>query len=403
MRIKLLCLLVMLLSGAMILNYSALAESPAFSGAQANNSFAIDLYRELSKQEGNIFFSPASISTALSMAASGASGSTRTEMNSVLHVEGEMYAYKLYADLLRTLLKDGDSKDIQLKSANSLWIEQSFQILPSFKWLMEERYKSEIIAADFSNRPSQERDRINSWVDKNTEGRIKELIPPDGIQNITKLVIANAVYFYGKWSTPFNPGRTKAGEFHNSSGSTNEVPFMHLTEEFNYNEENLIQYLRLPYADPTFEMEILLPVKGEIDKLASLLNTEFLDELNKKSKPLKVAVTLPRFKIEKRLNLAEMLASLGMADAFDANRANFSGIDPKNGIYISKVIHKAFITVEEAGTEAAASTAVIMAPKGLAVAKLEEPKVFTVDHPFVFLIRHKTSGAILFFGRIDNL
>jgi serpin B len=251
---------------------------------------------------------------------------------------------------------------------------------------------------DFAADPESSRDTINNWISDQTEGRIKDLIPRGALDKLTRLVLTNAIYFNAAWATPFEKSQTQDGPFHLQSGGQVTVPMMRQTKSFGYAEGQNYQAVELPYDGRELSMVILLPKSGQFDAFEGALNAGQVNTILKNLKQRQVVLSLPRFKIESEFNLAATLAAMGMPAAF-SSEADFSGMDGGKNLFISDVIHKAFVTVDEAGTEAAAATAVVM---GLTSVMPEQPVEVTVDRPFVFLIRDVQTGAILFVGRIVN-
>jgi serpin B len=373
-----------------------------------NNEFAADLYSRLSKQEGNLFFSPNSISTALAMTYAGAGGNTQTEMKEVLHfpLDNEPL-HACFNELTTQLQRDASSKaGYRLSIANRLWGQTGYPFNRTFLRLTKAHYGAELAQVDFETNTEAARQLINSWVEKKTERKIKDLLAPGILDPLTRLVLTNAIYFKGDWAKEFNEEATEEQPFHITPEKTVNVPMMHQSTKFRYMENDDIQALEMNYKGDALSMMVLLP--KEQDGLASLeraLSANLLKQWADSMQTRKVDVYLPKFKLESKFSLKETLAAMGMADAFDPMKADFSGMtaasrvsgtDP--GLYISAVIHKAYVDVNEEGTEAAAATAVVMR---LAAAP-EEPPVFRADHPFLFLIRDNRSGSILFIGRMVN-
>jgi len=367
--------------------------------ADGNNLFAFDLYKVLARKEGNILVSPYSISSALAMTYAGARGNTKLEMKKVLHFNLEdENLHKTFSEINN--LFNAPNKNYQLAIANSLWGQIDYPFKKDFVDLIKENYGAGFYEVDFINEENREKTRlrINKWVEDNTNNKIKDLILPDDLTYLTRLVLVNALYFKGNWEYKFDPKETNPMDFYLSKDKKLTVPMMHQKNKFNYTENDDIQVLELPYAGGDLSMLIILPKKEkslevaekylsleEINKLISNLGENYLD------------VYIPRFKTEKRYLLNEPLKDLGMIDPFDRNLADFSGITGNKDLAISKVIHKTYIEVNEEGTEASAATAVILELKAV-----YKPIVFKADRPFIFLIRDRRTGIILFIGRIVN-
>jgi serpin B len=371
--------------------------------AKGDNQFALDLYAKLRGAEGNLFFSPYSISTALAMTRAGARGDTAAEMDQTLH-------FTLPQDKLQSafgaLVKEvnGDPADAkrgyQLSTANALWGQKGFAFRPDFLKLINDNYGAGLNEVNFKEAPGQARAAINAWVKKETHDKIKDLLQKDDVTPDTELILTNAIYFKGDWASQFKKELTKEEPFHLAADKTAQAPLMHQTEEYNYFDGSSFQALELPYSGNNLTMVVLLP--KEVDGLADLEKSFKADKLAGwigKMRQQKVIVSLPKFKTTQRMALAPTLSEMGMKKAF-TSAADFSGIGGDPGeLAISEVIHKAFVDVNEEGTEAAAATAVIVT-RAAAVVKERPTPVFRADHPFVFLIRDARSDSILFLGRV---
>jgi serine protease inhibitor len=363
-----------------------------------NNAFAFDLYGKLHDSDGNLFFSPESISTALAMTYAGARGQTAEEMAATLHFGLDpQRLHPALAVLLHDLHADRETKGYQLHTANALWGQKGTPFLPEFLNLVKDNYGAGLNEVDFRKATEKARQTINAWVEKQTNDKIKDLISEGLLRPDTLLVLTNAIYFKGDWASPFKKERTHDAPFQVGAGEKVTVPLMEQTAKFGYLDGGTFQALELPYAGGDLSMVVFLPKQA--DGLAAL--EPRLTEANvrgwlAKLRPDEVRVALPRFKVEAGFDLARTLEELGMKQAFSAD-ADFSGMDGRRDLFISAVLHKAFVDVNEEGTEAAASTAVIMTR---AAARINP--VFRADHPFVFLIRDTRSGSILFLGRVVN-
>lgn len=368
---------------------------------EGGNQFAFDLYQRLRSEKGNLFFSPSSISTALAMAYAGAAGETETEMAKTLHFE--MPKDQLH-DGMRVLQASwttpAKETGIRLNLANRLWGHEGYEFLPAFLQVTREMYGAELARLNFAQ-SEDARQTINRWVEEQTEDKITDLIPTGALDADTKLVLTNAVYFHGIWSDPFKKDRTKDEDFHLTAADKITVPMMHRFDGFRYGEVDDLQILELPYGDGSLSMVVLLPkaIDGVAD-LEAKLTFENLQQWMSMMGRRDVEVYLPRFKTTSSFQMADTLKAMGMKLAFDPNAADFSGMTGGRDLFISAVIHKAFVDVNEEGTEAAAATGVIMAPT--AAVDPQEPPVFRADHPFVFMIRDNRNGAIIFLGRIMN-
>jgi serpin B len=369
-----------------------------------SNQFALDLYQRLRSKEGNLFFSPSSISTALAMTYAGAAGETEAEMAKTLHYQMSKKRLHEAMNALQAFWKTPDKKTgIRLNQANRLWGQESNEFLPEFMAVTRDQYGAELARLNFAQSEAA-RETINRWVEEQTQDKIIDLIPAGAISSDTKLVLTNAVYFHGIWADPFKKKVTKDEDFYIAATDKIKVPMMHRSDEFRYGTSDDLQILELPYGNGTISMVVLLPRK--IDGLADLEEKLTFRNLRIWTAGVhnehKVQVYLPRFKTTSQFELSGMLRAMGMESAFDANTADFSGMTGAKDLFISAVIHKAFVDVNEEGTEAAAATGVIMAPTAAVIDEPKEPPVFRADHPFLFMIRDNRSQAILFLGRIMN-
>jgi serine protease inhibitor len=373
---------------------------PSAKVVEGNNRFALDLYGRLRDRPGNLFMSPYSLSTALAMTYAGARGETAEQMAATLHLSlppGTLHA--AFAALERQI-KGGDRRPYKLSVANALWGQEGEDFLPDFLKLLAENYEAGLRQVDFRS-VEQACRTINNWVEEQTGGKIKDLLQPPHLSPNTSLVLTNAIYFKGDWASPFPKGATKDEMFAVTEDKRVPVPMMHRTGRLNYRDGGDFHVLDLPYAGNDLSMVILLPKK--VDGLARFeesLTSEKLSAWLAKLGPHRVDVALPKFKVEAGFELQKALPAMGMTLAFTRS-ADFSGIDGKRDLFISAVIHKAFVDVNEEGTEAAAATAVVIA-RPAAVVRPEPVVEFRADHPFAFLIRHNRSGSILFLGRVTN-
>ncbi|MCL5773261.1 MAG: serpin family protein [Firmicutes bacterium] len=359
----------------------------------ANNQFAFDLYFKLKDKEDNIFFSPWSISSALVMTYEGARGKTAQEMQSVLHFPKDDGIRRASFKEINDRINKKDKK-YKLSTANALWAQQAYPFLPEYKNLIQQYYGGKITNLDFIKDAEKSRKIINTWVEQQTNNKIKNLIPPDILGPLTRLVITNAIYFKGNWLKQFDRKNTAKDNFRISKSRNAKVQMMSLTDErFNYGETEELQIIELPYADKELSMLILLPKGDNLKIMEKLLEPKKLNELRSSLLEEKVDVYLPRFKLETKYEMADALKKMGMMTPF-SGKADFSGISKKQ-LLIDNVIHKAFVEVNEEGTEAAAATGVVM----LGAGAIRIP-VFRADHPFIFIIQETKTGNILFMGRV---
>lgn len=385
----------------MMVSLSAVAadeRTPEQTLVRDNTAFAVDLYQQLRSTEGNLFFSPYSISTALAMTYAGARADTETQMAEALHFSLGQAALAPASGQLQSRLNEVQkSGNVQLGFANSLWPQKGHPFLKEYLDLTERNYGAAIVPLDFAQGPEQARTRINDWVEKKTQDKIQDLIPSGTLNALTRLVLANAIYFKGNWETQFKPRDTKDAPFYLTADRTVSVPMMTGKKTCSYANLGSLQVLQLPYTGEELSMIVLLPMERDgLGQLEEELSVETLDQWRDALRATKVIVSLPRFEMTSTFRLDQTLQSLGMRDAFDATMANFAGMDGRtNGLYIGAALHKAFVEVNEQGTEAAAAT-------GVAIGVTSMPPSCRVDHPFLFLIQENQTGSILFLGRVTN-
>ena len=370
--------------------------------AEGNTAFAVDLYHVVSSQDGNLFFSPYSISVALAMTYAGAAGETAAQMADAMRFglpPGQLHpAFNAYEQELEKRAKEsGEGTPFELSIANSLWGQESFEFRPEFLDLLAENYGAGMHLVDFMQDSEGARQAINAWVSDETRGKIEDLIPRGVLDSMTRLVLANAIYFKAGWLHGFNKDLTASEAFHRLDGSTVDVPMMHQTESFGYLRSANYRALQMPYQTGDLSMVILLPDEGDFDSVQAALTPEMLREIAAGVSSTSVDVSLPKFSYDSSFELNAALQALGMTDAFDQERADFSGMDGARDLYIGDVLHKAFVAVDENGTEAAAATAVIMK---LTSAMPGEPAVFKADRPFLYLVLDTQTGSVLFLGRV---
>jgi serpin B len=368
------------------------------AAVNGNNAFALNLYRRLRTQPGNLFFSPESISTAFSMAYAGARGETAAQMASVFHFG--LPASELHP-AMGSLLSAMNEKnpDYQLSVADALWAQEGQDFLPDYLKLVETNYAAGFHQVNFQISPETARTTINQWVEKQTNDKIQNLLQPGVVTPQTRLILTNAIYFKGDWIDPFEKNATANADFHLSSTQAVKAPLMHLTSGFNYFDGGTFQALELPYKSGALSMVVLLPKDADgLPALEQSLTPDSLTNwLGKLGPAPKVIVTLPRFTMTQQFELSSALSAMGMPQAF-GGAADFSGMTGKRDFTISAAIHKAFVDVNETGTEAAAATSIVMRATAM---RLEPPPIiFNADHPFLFLIRDTRSGSILFLGRV---
>lgn len=367
-----------------------------------NTAFALDLYGQLKSARGNLFFSPYSISTCLAMTYAGARGDTAKQMSRVLHLDQDQAkVHASFSQLQRQLSEASNREGIELSIANSLWAQKGHSFLPPFLETAKGDYQANLNQADFILEAEAARGEINRWVAHETKDKINNILPPGSLTRLTRLVLANAIYFKGAWAKPYDKAETASQPFHLSTTRHTDVPLMHHFDNVRYMGDSDFQAVELPYKGGELSMVILLPRQADAcGNLEEQLSPALLARSLERMRQQKVEVFLPRFKLESSFDLIQPLTSMGMPDAFGP-KSDFSGMDGTKFLYISGVFHKAWGEVNEAGTEAAAATAVAVVAS--AVAKPPPPPpVFRADHPFVFFIRDTRSGSILFLGRLAD-
>jgi serpin B len=370
-----------------------------------NDAFAFDVYKYLRAGDGNIFFSPYSLSEVLAMTYGGARGNTEKEMAAALEFQLPQNKLHLAFDALDLALasrgqgaKGKDQQPFRLHVVNAIWGQTGFDFLPSYLELLAENYGSGLRILDFQKNPESSRVAINNWVAQQTEQKIKDLIPEGSITDMTRLVLTNAIYFNAAWLNQFDKNSTKPGDFTLKNGSKVSVPMMHEQESFNYGSGDGYQVVELPYDGNELSMVILLPDQGKFDSFEASLTGQSVTGIIQGMKSRTVQLSMPKFTTEQSFGLKSALTSLGMKDAFAPGLADFSGMDGKKDLYIQDVVHKAFIAVDEAGTEAAAASGVIVGTTAVPsdIVKLD------INRPFIYLIHDIQTGTILFLGRVMN-
>ena len=379
---------------------------------RGNNAFAFDLYHALSDGDGNLFYSPFSISQALAMTSTGARGETLRQMEATLHHRlSQSSLHPAFNALDRTLASRGQAPGgapndageagqyFRLNIANAIWGQDGYHFLPDFLDVLAENYGAGMMAADFAGAPDESRVRINDWVAEETEGKVTDLLPPGAVDQSTRLVLTNAIYFNASWLWPFSPSRTEVRPFHLAGGGTVDVPMMTETYKgYGYARSDGYQVVDVPYSWGEMSMTILLPDEGTtLEALEGSLDSEMFDRIIDDIETDYVTLTMPLFEFESEFSLDDTLAEMGMPDAFGGG-ADFSGMTGSRDLWISEIVHKAFVSVDEEGTEAAAATAVAAIESGPGKA----PIPVTVDRPFIFLIRDTGTGTVLFLGRVAN-
>ena len=370
-----------------------------------NNAFAFDLYHQIVEGSDNLFYSPYSISIALGMTYAGARNETEQQMAQAMHFElPQAQLHTAFNSLDQELNARGegaqgkDGEGFRLNIVNAIWGQKNYSFLPDFLDTLARNYGAGLRVLDFQGAPDPSRIIINDWVEQQTEDRIQDLIPQGAINVLTRLVLTNAVYFNAAWESQFKENSTSAGPFHLLDGAEVSIPMMRQTSGFRYASGGDFEAVELPYDGHELSMVILLPAAGHFESFEDSLDYGVVESAIDGLQGGQVALTMPRFKMETDFNLNDALSALGMSAAFDPPSADFSGMDGGRDLHISDVIHKAFVDVDEAGTEAAAATAVIMEATSAPVG----PVQVTIDRPFIFLIRDIETSSILFVGRVMN-
>jgi serine protease inhibitor len=387
---------------------SSIAETPASasrSTADSSNAFALDLYARLKTTPGNVFLSPYSIATTLAMVREGAEGKTAKQMTAVLHL-GKGTAGAAHGALAKALKPglawhgDEQKPAYELSIANAVWAQKGVNFLDRYTTTLKDAYGAPLEVIDFAN-PKSARARINKWVEERTRGKIENIVPAGKPAPDTRLVLANAIYFKAPWNEEFEKEDTKRATFTTTSGRTVRPKMMSQTEHFRYAEVDDAQILEMHYKGGEASMVFLLPkAKDGLPALEKKLTAATLKTWLAGVEGKDVAVTIPKFSFTSNHDLTETLPAMGMANAFSADKADFKGMTTEIPLFIGAVLHKAFIAIDEEGTEAAAAT-VAMATLGAAPSS-GRPVVFKADHPFLILIRHGRTGCILFMGRVED-
>jgi len=371
---------------------------------EGNSAFTFDLYQALREQDGNLFYSPHSISVALAMTYAGARGETAQQMAATLQFlleQERLHSAFNWLDAELASRGEGaqgkDGAGFRLNIVNAIWGQKDYEFLSEFLDVLAENYGAGLRILDFINETEESRLAINDWVSDQTEGRIEDLLPQGTIGALTRLVLTNAIYFNAAWAYPFDDKVTANGPFYLLDGGQVTVPMMKQTEAFGYTDGEGYQAVELLYDGDELSMVIMLPDDGQFEVFEEELQAQKINDMIGDLQPTEVALTMPKFEFESEFSLKDTLAEMGMPIAF-SNAADFSGMTGSPELFVSDVIHKAFVAVDEAGTEAAAATAVPMELTAIP----DPPVEVTLDRPFMFLIRDIETGAILFAGRVVN-
>jgi len=365
------------------------------------NNFSFEFYDVLKQENsGNIFMSPYSIFVAVSMAYEGANGNTHQEMKDVLNIPQNDSAIEASFGKIHNLLNQNQD-GYKINTANAFWANKNYEFLDEYLNLLERYYIAEANNLDFSNNV-EAAETINSWVEEQTNGKIKDLIQSSSLSELTKLVLTNAIYFKGDWQKQFNTDDTYEEDFNLSNGNKVKVDMMKFTGDeayFNYTDTEKLKILELPYSGNDLSMLLILPKENDIESVETMINPDNLDEWRNNLSEQRVNIYIPKFEFETKYSLNSALQTMGINDAFTPGEANFSGMDGTDDLFISEVVHKAYVKVDEEGTEAAAATGVVVGITSINEQDIEE---FKADHPFIFMIQHKETGSVLFLGKVMN-
>ena len=373
----------------------------------SNSAYAFGLYQALRGQDGNLFYSPHSISLALAMTYAGAAGQTERQMADTLRFSmPQDRLHPAFNDLDLQLASRGKGDEgFRLNIVNAVWGQQEHPFREVFLDVLAESYGAGVRPTDFMAAPEESRLAINDWVAESTEDRIRDLIPQGIITPLTRMVLTNAIYFNASWLFPFNEANTRAQPFRLLDGGSLDVPMMRTSEDFGYAAGDGYQAVDLPYVGSELSMTVIVPDRGRFREFEDSLDAALAERIIADLGFRHVTLDLPRFEFESQFRLGETLKSMGMSDAFDRAASDFSGMDGRSCLagdpgclYIREVVHKAFVSVDEAGTEAAAATGVVMQAESAP----QNPIAVTVDRPFIFLIRDRATEAILFVGRVEE-
>lgn len=363
---------------------------------ESNNRFAFDFYKNIQSKNENIIFSPSSISSAFAMTYAGARNNTFNEISEVFYFEKNLEVFN--SDYYNLINIKSNSKNVSLNNANSIWFEKTFKLNSEYLSTNKQYYNSSSNFVDFKNNSEKSRLQINLWVEKNTNGKIKDLLSSSSIDNSTKLVLVNALYFKGDWKTKFKKENNTTGDFQVSKRSKLNTTFMNSKITSWYYEDKYAQVIEIPYSDRNTSLMIIVPKSfRRIKKLKKKFNYEYYQTYISNKQKKSINLSMPKFKVLSEYNLVDNLRTMGIKDAFTGN-ADFSGICSNEHLFISDAIHKAIIEIDENGTEAAAATAVVMRKTSIL---LESVKV-TIDKPFIYILRNNESNLIYFMGQINN-
>jgi len=371
-------------------NENGLNEENLENVAKASTIFGLELLQNLSEKNGNILLSPLSLWLAMAMLYEGANCTTAEEIAKVMHFPENKSL--LRENINYFLKKFGNcSENFTLSIANSLWAQNGFPVRDEYVNNLKNYYYAYFKLLNFIKDPEKAGIIINSWVENKTMGKIKDFFPKDSITKSTVAVLVNAMYFHGLWANPFNESETNKGDFHTPNGIV-EVDMMHQLNFFRYAEDRAAQIIELPYNGTNLSMLVILPTGNTLN-----ISLENLNKWRENLEMKRVDITFPKFKIDVKFSLKESLEAMGIREVF-TGRADLSLISPQRGIFVSDVFHETYVSVDEKGTEAAAATGIPMEKTSVPLSPVE----FRVDHPFLFLIEDRSTGAIFFIGWVEE-
>lgn len=385
-----------------LLGQTSRADEAAVQALTASQvRFACGLYAQQPRGE-NLFYSPYSVASALAMTSAGARGETAVQLRRALALtlDGDALhatARELDAVLASRATGSRGTPAFKLTVANALWGQQTYTFLEPFLGTLSTHYGAGLRKVDFAGATEASRQTINGWVGEQTHGKITDLLPPGVLTALTRLVLTNAIYFNAPWAEPFARAATAEAPFTRLDGRVVRVPLMHHSQSARYGESDDWQAVEWPYAGGQLSLLALLPRAGKFAAVDAGLSADTFTAAVAALKPARVNLALPRFGVSTTLSLKPALLALGMTDAFEPDRADFSGMNGTRDLYIAAALHKAFVKVDESGTEAAAATAVVV---GVRSARPGRPVNVTLDRPFVFGVRDRATGALLFLGRV---
>lgn len=364
--------------------------------ATANNAFAFDMYSMIKNNGDNVFFSPYSIFSAMAICYDGAESTTKEQISNVFYYPLSKPVLEGTSKEIIDLIKSGND-EYELKSANALWVLEDYTLNEQYVSNAEAYYDGKVTPLDFAGQPEDSRLVINDWIEDKTNDKIKDLLAKGSIDGVTRLIITNAVYFNGIWLQEFEEAGTRKRTFYLSDGQEKKVDTMYVVGTFNYGEDGNAKILELPYKGDNISMYIVLPYENDIEGFENDFTFGYYNDLKDTLNSDQVKILLPKFMFDAKAELNEPLQDMGIVDAFDSSKANFTGISASGGLFISGVVHQAHIEVNEKGTEAAAATMIVM-EESAPYNKYE----FTADHPFMFFIEDKRTGCVLFMGKVEN-